>query len=530
MKSFSALALSFCLGATSSAQVETRSRLGPFEAASVVPADVTLYVHVENAASLRRELSDRPIARWLMSVFENGHFHKAWKSLATTAQLDQGRLFDLCAGRRFTLASRGPDQWALITEIDASQIERLLASLKARVRNPKAGMGIYELPEQEIIVALDGRRLVIGPSRQSGLFYEVLPSLAEPRRGWLGDSLAGTPELIRAKAIGAGSIGVFCRHAQPMGGCSAVVADLQGDQLMIHHSANFDNAPFEHGVTQLTCDFSPVSSLGDRALVAMMQPTDIGDGPVESFVTASFGEALISPEMRASLGTRRLMVIAEEEGRQLEKPVDLLSTTVAACLELKDGAPGSKAAATKQLDEQMIKICRRINDRCKGTLLDKPPDVHRMCPRQPREVDLSAAADWFSGGFPIMKNVSLNWTVADGPEGSWFVIASHRRSLDDVVSALSIDSPNDARMIGRFDSCGVGNGSRIERHLRSWSDAAEKFAEPAKVKEFRDTLGLMSELAGGLRRCRWQLARPSANEMRLDIQIELVPPESARVD
>jgi hypothetical protein len=39
---------------------------------------------------------------------------------------------------------------------------------------------------------------------------------------------------------------------------------------------------------------------------------------------------------------------------------------------------------------------------------------------------------------------------------------------------------------------------------------------------------MMSELAGAIHKSSWQLARPSPDRMRLDIQIELAPSESAR--
>jgi hypothetical protein len=126
-----------------------------------------------------------------------------------------------------------------------------------------------------------------------------------------------------------------------------------------------------------------------------------------------------------------------------------------------------------------------------------------------------------------MKSVSLNWTVADTSAGKWFVIASHPRSLCDVVAALETGSPGAPRFIGKFESCGVGNGVRLERHLQSWSDAAPEF-KPSDVNQFRTTLRMMAELSGGLRACRWQLARPTDRDMRLDVQIELAAPESAR--
>jgi hypothetical protein len=193
------------------------------------------------------------------------------------------------------------------------------------------------------------------------------------------------------------------------------------------------------------------------------------------------------------------------------------------CLELKN-----RDGAIEQLDRQMIRLAKRVKELGKGTFLVQMPYTRGMRPDEPREVDLSPATEWISGGFPIMKNVSLNWTVADGPAGSWFVIASERRSLDDVAGALKKECPSDHRLVGQFDSCGLGNGVRIARHLRSWCDHADQFAGPANAETFRSSVRMISDLAAGIKSCRWQLARPMPNDMKLDIEIQLAPPESSR--
>ncbi len=231
---------------------------------------------------------------------------------------------------------------------------------------------------------------------------------------------------------------------------------------MAKQAAKFESAPFTHAVTKLTCDFSPVLAFEQSALVALIQPTDIGDGPVETFLTASLNESLVSPEMRANMGSRRITVIGEEEGRQLERPVDVLTTTFVTCLELNDPAKG-----VPQLDQQMTKVTERLNQLADGAFVFEAPAVGRLKNGDVRQVDLSEASDWFTGGFPIMKNVSLTWTVADGPQGAWFVVGSHRRSVDDVVRTLGKPSETCPAMNGKFDSCGVGNGVRIGRPDRS---------------------------------------------------------------
>lgn len=512
---------------------------GAFEAARFAPADVKAFVHVERAAEIRRELADRPIARWINGILESGQAHKAWRKFARAADMDETRLFDLMLGRRFTLMVRNDSQWAIITELDEAMQRKLLRQLRVRVLEPRAGMALSELPEHEMLLARSagGEVLIVAPARHSQLFNEVLDRIGD--EAVEQPSLNSAAILKEAGDLGPGRIAIILQHARPMGGHSCIVADVKGDQLTIKSAAQFENAPFTHRVTQLTCDFSPIALFEKQALVTLLQPTDTGDGPVDSFVAASLGEGLASGEMRANTGDRRLIIVGEAEGRQLEKPVDLLTTTVVCCVQAKDGE-----AAVEQLDSQMVKVTARIRDLGKGAFLVQTPHVHRCRRGEPREVDLSGAGDWFTGGFPIMKNVSLSWTVADGPHGAWFVVGTHRLALDEVVGVLregdrqqevgrqqAADSSEPvASRRDRFDQCGFANGVRIGRHLRSWSDQAEQFAPAARQEEFRTTLQLMSDLAAGMQTCRWQLSRPTANEMRLNVQIKLAAPESTRAE
>ena len=492
----------------------------PFDAAATVPADVSLYVHVLDAKSIREELADRPIAAWINSLTADGDFGDASALLARSLNVEQSELFDRLLGRRFTLIKRGESEWALTTDITGVRAGNLLQQLRVRIHDPKFGFAVSELPEQQVLIAVDGGELVVGPTAHPKLFMDQLAL----RSGRDRATNLRTLELRNCAELGPGRVGIYVRHDGLMGGASTIVADLDGDRVKLRHAAKFESAPFTHSVTNLTCDFSPVLAFEQTALAAFIQPTDIGDGPVETFLTASLSESLVSPAMRANMGSRRLTVLGEEEGKQLERPVDVLTTTFVTCLELKDPAKG-----VAELDQQMTKVTARLNQLADGTFLFEAPNVGRMKNREVREVDLSEASNWIGGGFPIMKNVSLAWTVAEGSPGgaAWFVVGSHRRSVDDVVKTLGQPAESCELMKGKFDSCGVGNGIRIGRHVSSWLDRAEDFAEAADVPAFNDSITLMSQLAGGLDTWRWQLARPSQNEMRLDVQIKLADRESA---
>jgi hypothetical protein len=517
--------------------------------ARALPPDVTLFVHVEDAVEIRRELANRPIERWVRSLAQSGAVAKAWNGLAHGTDMDDAELFDFCFGKGFTFASRpgsspGPGgrdvQWVVITKLGEESTHTLLRKLRTRVREPQFGLAISELPEQQMLLASDGGQVVIGSSRQPELFFDVLQRMAQAEHGDNAPlaTLATDADLKQhAPQLFAGMHGaraaMFIRHERPMGGCSLVVADVRGDQVRLRHAGRFDHAPFASPMTKLTCDFSPVALFEDKALVAIVQPRDVGDGPVEAFLSAELGAGLISDEMRKNLADRRLLVVGEHDARQLPEPADILTTTFVAALELKD-----PSIAIGQLDEQMVRLTQRINQRAKGSLLIEPPNVRAMRPCEPREVDLGNAGKWFTGGFPVMKSVSLNWAVAQSPDGggggagagagtAWFVVGSHPQALQETVEALQKDAPQDRRLRGRFDSCGMANGLRLGTHVQSWSDEAQMFTRPENLDEVRGSLKALANLASGMQICRWQLARPTENTMRLDVQVTLTAAETA---
>src|SRR5205085_730471 len=170
-------------------------------------------------------------------------------------------------------------------------------------------------------------------------------------------SLATQPGFAKARDLGRGRIGVYLRHPGSMGGgWSMAVADVRDDQLTIRHSGHFDAVPFSHDVTQLTCDFSPVKCFESRALIASIQPTDIGDGPMEAFVSATLHEGLISPAMRHNMGARRMLVVGEEDGWQFDRPIDMVTATCVSCIEHKE-----KVDAAAQLRQEMVSLAWTFN-------------------------------------------------------------------------------------------------------------------------------------------------------------------------
>jgi hypothetical protein len=447
--------------------------------------------------------------------------------MAKSAAVPSCALFDQCLGESVTLVMRTSrdgtnhtkTEWALLTTVSQDASAQLLKQARARVREPRFGMAVNELPEQAMLIAREDRRMLVGPVAHPGLFDDVMQRLAGARI----DSLNNQPQFKRARELGDGSAGIMIRHDPPMGGWSIAVADLRGDKLNIRHAASFDASPFMSSVTRLTCDFSPVTSFEHDSLLAIGQPIDTANGPLEMFMCATVGERLINRTTREGLGDRRLTVFCEPAEGPTQPMSSVPGVSVASCLELKNDR-----RTVAVLERQLERVVSRNECLGKGALLSDTPCAAMTKPQTPRDPAPTPDGTWLAGGFPIMDTVKLNWTVAEGPQGAWFVIAGHPRTLNSVADALRSNTANDSAMVGRFDNCGVGNGVRISKQLQELTEQAAQIAEPGRVEELRNTLGAMSEFAAGLQNCRWQLARPSANEMSLNVQITLTPPESSR--
>lgn len=493
------------------------------ESAKIAPPDVTTYVHVEQAAAIRSETELRPIARWATMTLGEGQFARSWRRLATAAGVEGGTLFDACFGKRFTFLGRdgdspdAPDEWVIRTTMAPEHLQQLVELLRLRVRPPIASMAVGELPEDELLLAYRDDVLLIAPIDASGLLRDIAPRIPVIP----GDaSLADHEAFARAGSLGPGRVAAFIRHDKPMGGWSMIVADTAGGRVTIRHDASFENPPFRRGLTKLTWDAAPLAAFEDHALLAVIEPSDVDGGQVQGFLEAILDEPLLSEALQENLGDHRILAVGEVEGRLEGRGVDLLLPTAAVCMKVVDGE-----AAERQLDEKLLSLVQRINHLSEGSFLVDVPPRRKLVPGTDRHLDISPAVQQFSGGFPIMETISLNWTVTEAPGGAYCVIATHPQQLRETVAALE-QGPGE-RCRGRWAQGGTANGQRIGVHLRSYGEQAEMLGEVGEEAELEQTLRMLSSLAEGVSRCRWKLCRPSINEMQLEVELQLAPAESS---
>jgi hypothetical protein len=484
------------------------------------PRDVKLFLHIADASSLWRELSDRPVAAFVSELLGRGDLAKAWAQLATLTGEEPQTLFNNVLGRRVTVLQRergDSTQWALISQAEPGTVDRLFQALEPRVLAPRHDVALAQFPDFGLVVGRRDDTLLVGPVGASALFDELVRSIRDLHETPLSDD----PAIAAARELGDGQIGVFLRHDAPLGGHSVAVADFSGDRLTLHHAATFVHSPFAAPVTRLTWDFSPLQAFEQHSIVALMEPIDAGGGQIESFCLATLGESLLSPQMRANLGERRMLVLGGSE--KLQGDPRLQSIAAARCYEITDDS-----SAIVQLDEQMIRLTNAINRAGQGAYLVNVPHAAAFRTGAARQIDLQPAAETAFKGLPIMPNIELNWDIASGPSGKWYVIASDREQLLRCKQALA--SPIEQCMPeGRYEHCGFLNGQKLGLQLQGWTDVAPAIADESQVQQVSAALRLLSELAGGIEKCRWQMIRPATDQVRVNMQIKLAEPQSTRI-
>ncbi|MHC5022954.1 MAG: hypothetical protein ACYTGG_03445 [Planctomycetota bacterium] len=491
-----------------------------FRHAVHAPADVSVYVHLADASVVLGELADRPLARAGHRAAERGQIRAAWRRLVRITGLDGKELLDHVVGDDLTLLARSRGQvreWAVITELGPTRAADLLELLRARVLRTHTGMSVYEATGERLLLAKREGTVILASADRPGLFEDVLPRFGQSE----GESLLDTAAAQTARAqLDQGHVGLLLRHDPPLGGWSAAVLRLQGDEIAVQLKAEFENTPFARPRTRIEWDASPLAIFEQNALVTFGEPTDIGDSRLDSVIEAAVGHKLIDDRLGSHLGPRRFLVLGEQELRLTEERQDLLAPTFALCVEVID-----KRAARVELERSMVRFVGHLNAFGRHLFNLEPPD--EVGPG-PRRVDLAPAVDAFFVDTQLLGEVSLNWKVQDSPQGAFCVITSHPQQMDEIVLALRQAAPSTEPRCRKLESVGTFNGVRMARLMQSWADQAGSLAEAGREVELRQALNLLAALSGGVEQCCWQLERPTEKGVEMNLLVRLSPPESSR--
>lgn len=505
----------------------------PASMAAIIPVDASLFLQIEGAAELRRQASSRPLRAVLDRLLDDGAIGEAWRALAARARLDEGQLFDGLLGTHCALALRGSDpeaerQWVVVTEIAPLKRDTVMAPLQPKRHAPRFGIPVAELPEHALLIAALGPTTVIGPVSGDGLFDDTLALLAGERRA----ALAEAPASRRARELAASMerprVALLARHAPPLGGWSALVADVGPQVVRLRHAGDFDASPFTRPVPTRPWTPGSLPALEADGLATMVEPTEIGL-PVQDFIEAMLAQPLLDREARRCIGARQMLFVGEVEGRMEAPAVDMIVPTFAVALEISpDADPGALVHLHVELesviDRNAIRLGQSIERLGEGTFDLAMPRTRDFAPHAPRAIDLEPAAAWLAPGLPILRGTSLNWTTVDGPHGRFWVVATHPSQLRASVAALSRPADPEPIAERNWSSCGSLAGGRAATHLRSWAANAAVIAPdapPETMAGFRATLELIAAACEPVDRCRWMLARPTARSMELEVVLDV---------
>ncbi len=493
-----------------------------FALTDALPADVSVFVQVERPIAHLDALRSTPFVKWAESHLSAEAIGPVWRDLARAAGTSPENLARVCFGGRTTFAERrnprGRTERMIVLTIESRELNRLLRALRPTVRAPRYDSARYELEDHQLHLARRGEQLFVAPVDQIALLDETLRNLSRRADRTLESHEAFT----HREELPAGDVSVFLQHGSFIGGWSIATAELDGVRLRITQRSHYERPPFARAVTALEIDPAPLSAFEHDALLAMVEPLDIGETQLELFALAQLGEGLLSREMRRNLKDRRLLVIGEAEGRQEDPPTDLRIPTLVMCFEMK-----SRENAMEPFDRQMVRFINRLQSLGRDAFSLETPEVREFRQQAPRSIDLSPATIWLSDDLPLMRSVSLNWSIADGPHGSYYVIATHPNELRGTVSALEREGIQPGRLVQELQSAGFARGGRISHHLRSWAEQAELIAAPGQAEQVAEAASMLADLAVGLDRVRWRMKQPSRRDMRLELELTLSPPVTA---
>lgn len=493
-----------------------------FDDADLAPANVDVYVHVADPIRWRRELQDRPIAHWATRMLGAGMAPAAFERLSDAAGLTPERFFDITFGESFTFMARNDAagvHWVVLTVVEVDVSRQIIKQLNPRTRLGQ-NIAVFTVPEHQLVLAQKGRLLLVGPEPRSDLFDEVIRNLSAPQRARLGDE----PSITKARTLGTGDAAMILRHPPPLGGWSAVVAELDAPKIIVRYAADFANTPFTSPPPTLRWDARPMRKLESQALAVLIEPVDNDLSPKNAFEQVLFGEATVSAELRAAIGPRQITVLSNIDLGLAVPPERFLLPTFSRAIEVRQDL----SRAIQMFDDQMIRYIGGMNSWGDGSFEIQPPDLAGLAADDPRRVEVGPdAAEFFVGKLPGLEHISLNWRAVDAPLSKWLVVASHPDQMNRMATTLR--QPDLGKeLVDQWQHCACVVGQELATQLDSIRMHAPGLAKVGQEAEFADSLLFLSEWSAGFEKCRWRMLRPCENTVRIDAELVLSPPDSPR--
>jgi hypothetical protein len=506
--------LSIALGCMPGAARSPRGWDRPFDGAEYIPANVEFFLHVEDPAAVRARLEHHALRSAAAEVVANGALAQAWRNLAAAAGLDERDMFGLLlrddATFAFRRTERGDVDWVAAAEVDAEAWARFAGTLEFRIGAPVHGAPVLTLPEQEISFARLASIVVAGPSDavENGLFADALALVAGAGEG----SLADDDDLMYALKLGEGDIGLFIRHAPPLGGTSALAADLGQMMLVLKHASSFANSPFGDSPRPTSVDRSLLRRLSEQATCVVAQPLEMPAGPLATFIRARLPQGALAPDVEDNLGERLFWLFVERPPPAQEPHAKARLLDLVLAVEIRDGPRGRE-----QIDALCAGLAHLLNEI--AFIGEKP--VEEMTTRHDgelRTLPIGRALARLYPGLIDAQAVSLDWLTVEAPNASWWVLGSSGESVRAVAEVLPLPevSEDQGRPLDLDWQLGFIRAQPAAAHIDRLRQALAK-ALPAETRDGRALDSVARIVATTLReadRCIWRAELPSRNSLR----------------
>jgi len=496
----------------------------PWSCADFVPATVDVYLHVDDAAALRKQLSNIPLMTAFKAAFFDDDVTARWASVAKRLGRTDEQCFDDLLGRDFVFAMERHDDatdWVLITRLDDAMLAHVVERMKARL----CGGGLIDFPCQGLVGAWRAPNLIIAPSRSSPLLRSALAPTAERPPGLSGHRLVG-----QAQAWARSRVQCFIRHTGLLAGTSVITTDVKDGVASIRHLARFDH---------LALPADPESGTAlDPSLLSRFESMAMGgvirrqcDAPTTALLTSLFPEAAPCEGMKENAGERWMLILGDVDGAPL---VPCRVPAVAIAVEVREPCAGRRqheAMLRRAVEAFNVRYAHRLGGRL------TPPEVAGCADiEDPWHCDLSRPLRAASGDHPLVRNCSLHWRAVVGDDGNWQLYASHRAWLDQVARRLERAGSREDRVapVSTVDSDdapaaahaeGFLRGAAVASMIESWGAIAPEFVATRPAR-FQEAVGLVATILRGAERVRWRVRRPEAQHIETRLWVELARPST----
>ncbi len=500
----------------------------PFTHADIIPDDVSLYLQLHNPQTLRRRVDDCALARWAGGVIGEGALADAWQDISATVGLDAQALFDRYLGENLTIVIRDERpqwQWAMISHVPPRASEELLRRLKARIQGHRSGIGLYELPEHDLQIAVSESIMLIGPKRRDDLYTDIATAM----RRTIDETLAGHEAIAYGRSLDPGTINVYLRHKGPVGGWSVTVGRLNGQAFDFSHEMRFDRPPRHRGATEFHLDHCLHNRMPEETVIALTEPTDLRAGRFEAILRARLDVELLSPALRESLAGRQLLIVGSHPA-PLDENSEIAMPSLTRAYELVDDG-----GSAERLHDHMHDLLDTVN-RSIGRPLDLPSrEMWDKPVNAVTSIDLAPLTDRIIGSRPAWSAVTVSWAIFDGPGGRWLLLGSHADHVETIGRRLSADYHaescpdwSDLQACGtdpddppRWLAFGQLNAGQATSLLDALGTNLEAWAHPGHHDRLARSIGTLAELTGVLDRVQWRMRRPASDRMHIEVRAEM---------